>query len=110
MSSFVMIEGFHFYELSDIAKRKVEAWIDEYPFDYENEVEVEDEEGNVKTELVTEYTYFSDWDEDMQQDHCFMNGYIFDKHGKPIHDLILTQHNIDNKLNNMAGNPATKEN
>ena len=96
MTSFVMIEGFQYCELDDKAKRKVQAWIDEFPFDYENEVE--DETGEIV--VVTEYDYFSDWEEQDQQDHCYMNGYIFDKHGKPIHNLILTEHRLNEAKEN----------
>jgi len=92
MSSFVMIEGFQFIELDDRAKSKVLVWLDEVPIEYEEE----DGEGNI----VTMYTYFSELDEVDIQDHCFMNGYLFDKNGKTIHNLILTEHRLNEEKQN----------
>lgn len=100
MSSFVMIEGFQYCELDSKAKHKVLVWLDEVPIEYEEEIV--NDKGEV--EYVPEYMYFSDLEEDDIQDHCYMNGYLFDKHGKPIHNLILTQYNIDNKLKESEAN------
>lgn len=89
MSCYGVIELFHYYELSEKAKNKVKIWLDEYPYDYETE----DEDGNI----VTEYQYFSELEDQDIQDHCFMNDYIFNHRGEPMHHLLITQteHEID---------------
>ena len=91
MSSFVMIEGFQYFELSDKAKHKVQIWLDEVPMEYE----VETDDGPIGTE----YDYFSDWEEQDQQDHFFINGYLFNKDGRPIHQYVLTEHRLKEASN-----------
>lgn len=70
------IRGFHYSELSEKAKTKVKNWLDEIPFDYE------DEAG------ITHYEYASDWNDGEINEHCRMNGYIFNLDGNYIHHLI----------------------
>ncbi len=70
------IKGFYYSELSENAKMKVKNWLDEIPFDYE------DENG------ITHYEYASDWNDDAIYEHCRMNGYIFNIDGNCIHHLI----------------------
>lgn len=91
MTSFVLIEGFQYTELPTKSQRKVLEWLDECPIDYETE----DAEGNI----MSRYEYFSDWTLDEVQEHCMMNGYLFDMTGDPIHHLVLTEHIINRELN-----------
>jgi len=74
------IKVFEYQELSQKAKHTVSIWLDELPFDYE----IEDKDGNI----ITEYDYFSEWDENSQIEHCEINGYLFFENGKPAHHLI----------------------
>lgn len=87
MSSYVLIEGFQYIELSDKAKRKVEIWLDEVPMEYETE----NEEGNI----VTEYEYLSELSELEIQDRCELNEYLFNRDGRPIHQYVLTEHKLN---------------
>ena len=76
MSKMYSITGFNYLELTIEAKRRVLSWLDECPFEYETE------EGNIM------FDYASEWDEADIVEHCQINGYIFDKWGNPIHNLI----------------------
>lgn len=87
MSSYVLIEGFEFKELSPAAKSRVLRWLDESPMEYE----VENEEGK----YVMQYEYFSDLDEVDVQEHCLINEYLFNKDGRPIHQYVLTEHKLN---------------
>jgi len=92
MSSYVLIEAFQYKELDTKGKNKVLRWLDDAPMEYE----VENEDGMI----VTEYQYFSEMDESDVQDHCQVNEYLFDKHGKPIHNLVLTEHKLNEEKQN----------
>ena len=70
------VQGFTFKELNNKAKLKVINWLDEFPIDYE------DEEGQIH------YRYFSELEEIDIEDHCDVNGYIFNTYGEPIHHII----------------------
>lgn len=72
------IMGFNYEDLSAKGKHAVRIWLDEFPFDYE------DEHGSVYSE------YPSEWEDDLIAEHCNVNEYIFDENGKPIHHLIIT--------------------
>lgn len=87
MSSYVLIEGFEFKELSPAAKSRVLNWLDDNPLEYE----VENEEGK----YVLQYEYFSDLDEADVQEHCLINEYLFNKDGRPIHQYVLTEHKLN---------------
>lgn len=87
MTSFVLIEGFQYTELSVKAQRKVLEWLDEHPID---------DEGNT----ATRYEHPSDWTTDEVQEYCMVNEYLFDRYGDPIHHLVLTEHKIKEELNN----------
>jgi hypothetical protein len=76
MSKMYSITGFNYLELSEKAKMNVDYWLDEVPLEYD------DDEGQVKIEFI------SDWDDTDIDEHCQINGYIFDKRGNPIHNLI----------------------
>ena len=76
MSKMYSITGFNYLELSEKAKMTVDYWLDECPLEYD------DDEGQVKMEFI------SDWDDADIDEHCQINGYIFDRFGKPIHNLI----------------------
>ena len=89
MTSFVLIEGFQYTELPTKAQRKVLEWLDECPID----IETKEYDGQVS------YEYPSDWTTDEVQEHCMMNGYLFDRTGDPIHHLVLTEHIINRELN-----------
>ena len=63
------------------SKDNVKIWLDELPFDYEDE----DKQGNI----IKKLDYPSDWDEIDIQEHCEANEYLFDKYGKCIHHLEI---------------------
>ena len=73
----VKIKAFNFLELNDEAKIRVIHWLDELPFEYE------DEDGNIVTQ------HFYELDHNDIQEHCSINDYLFDVHGNAIHHLIL---------------------
>jgi hypothetical protein len=70
------IMTFDYLELTSDAKSRVIYWLDEFPIDYENE------DGSIS------YQYFYELDDSEIDEHCQINGYIFDKNGKPVHNLI----------------------
>lgn len=70
------IQGYNFKQLSEKAKQRVIRWLDECPLDYQ------DENG------VLHYQYFSDGSESDIEEHCEINGYIFNIFGEPIHHVI----------------------
>ena len=92
MTSFVLIEGFQYIELSDKARGKVLIWLDEVPLEYE----AENEEG----QIVTEYEYFSELDDVDVQEHCLINEYLFNRDGRPIHQYVLTEHRLNKEKQN----------
>lgn len=71
MSKMYSITGFNYLELSEKAKMTVDYWLDEFPLCYDSGTE-----------------FISDWDDADIDEHCQINGYIFDRYGKPIHNLI----------------------
>jgi hypothetical protein len=70
------IEGYIFNQLSNKAKQRVIRWIDEYPMEYQND------------NGETIYRYFADGSENDVNEHCEINGYIFNVYGEPIHHII----------------------
>jgi hypothetical protein len=70
------IEGYIFNQLSNKAKQRVIRWIDEYPMEYQND------------NGETIYRYFVDGSENDVNEHCEINGYIFNVYGEPIHHII----------------------
>jgi len=76
MSKMYSITGFSYLELGDKARARVKNWLDDNPFEYD------DDNGIVRFE------YPSDWDEGTIGAHCNDNEYIFDVDGRPIHNLI----------------------
>lgn len=73
----VQIQAYTFDELDARGKVKALYWLDECPFEYE------DEHGSVY------YEYPSEWQYEDISEHCNMNEYIFNKYGEPIHHLII---------------------
>ena len=71
----ITVQAYQYHELNQKAKDNVCSWLDEYPFDYE------DEDGN----LITQY--FIDMEEEDIQEHCESNEYLFSDKGEPIHHL-----------------------
>jgi hypothetical protein len=71
MSKMYTVTGFDYIELTDQAKVNVRQWLDQDPI-----------------ELEDGCTYIGDWDDEYIQDHCQINGYVFDRNGKPIHNII----------------------
>ena len=59
----------------------LKIWLDELPFDYEDE----DEKGNV----IKKLDYPIDWEETDIKEHCQANEYLFDKYGKCVHQLQI---------------------
>mgnify|MGYP003322552511 CR=1 FL=1 len=75
----IKINAYEYKELSEDSKYEVKLWLDQIPFDYEDE----DKQGNI----VKKLDYPSDWSDEDIQEHCFMNGYLFNKYGKCVHHL-----------------------
>lgn len=107
MTSFVMVEGFQYHELTEKAQHKVLDWLDDPPLEYETEVTVINEEGDEEVQNVMKYEYPSDWAPEEIQSHCEMNEYLFDKFGDPIHHLVLTEYKQNRDLNS-TNNSNTK--
>jgi hypothetical protein len=84
MGSFIMIEGFQFVELEGMARHRALTWLDRELLEFEDV----DDDGKV----VQQFVYISELEPQDIQDHCFMNGYIFNNDGRPIHHLILTEY------------------
>ena len=79
----IKINAYEFKELNECAKFKAKLWLDEVPFEYEND----ELDKNGKHILKTEY--ISDWDNDTIQEHCEINGYLFDESGDCVHHLEI---------------------
>lgn len=73
----VKIRAYRFRELDEHRQWKVAVWLDEWPLDYE------DEDGE------THWEYFTNMKKEDIAEHCDANGYLFDKFGAPIHNLII---------------------
>jgi hypothetical protein len=73
----VSINAYEYKDLDHKAQRIVIRWLDLEPLEYQ------DEKG------VFHYAYFSDGSDIDIEEHCLMNEYLFDKNGRPIHDLII---------------------
>jgi hypothetical protein len=73
----VSINAYDFEDLNYHAQKKVIYWLDLNPLEYE------DENG------VKNYKYFSDMLNSEIEEYCYMNEYVFDKNGNPIHQLTL---------------------
>lgn len=71
------IKTYQYKELDALAKIDVKIWLDEFPLEYEKE------------DGTFGYDYFSDLEDDLVQEHCEMNGYVFTKKGKPVHNLLV---------------------
>jgi len=79
----IKVNAYDYSELDSEAKFKVKLWLDEDPFDYETgEI---DENGK----SIIKYDYASEWDENDIQEHCEVNGYLFDKCGNCVHHLDI---------------------
>jgi hypothetical protein len=76
MSKMYSVTGFSYLELSDRARDNAKNCLDDDPIEYD------DENGIVK------FDYPSEWDDGAIGAHCNDNQYIFDRTGKPIHNLI----------------------
>ena len=71
-----IVSGYDYSELDDHSKCRVKNWLDEDPFDYQ------DDEG------ITFLDYPSDWKDEDINEHCKINEYIFDQKGRVIHFII----------------------
>ena len=79
----IKIDAYNYEDLNDDNKINVKIWLDQLPFDYEDE----DENGNI----IKKLDYPSDWDEIDIQEHCESNRYLFSKFGKCIHQLEIKE-------------------
>nr|BAR28433.1 hypothetical protein [uncultured Mediterranean phage uvMED]BAR28541.1 hypothetical protein [uncultured Mediterranean phage uvMED] len=77
----IKVNAYNYQELNEDNKNNVKMWLDELPFDYEDE----DKQGNI----IKKLDYPSDWDELDIEEHCQSNKYLFDKYGKCIHHLEI---------------------
>ena len=81
----IQVNAYEYKELNQDAQFKVKLWLDECPFEYETDELDKEEKHILKTE------YISDWDDDSIQEHCEVNGYLFDRFGNCIHHLNITK-------------------
>jgi hypothetical protein len=72
----VSVMAFDYLELTQEAKSNVVNWLDEWPLEYDNG------DGTVS------YQYFYELDDSDIDEHCQLNEYLFDKNGRPIHNLV----------------------
>ena len=72
----VTIKAYKYEDLDHESQFEVLAWLDECPIYCENE------EGNIY------WQYFTDMETQDVIEHCEANQYLFNKFGKPIHNLI----------------------
>ena len=76
MSKMYTVTGFDYIELTDQAQVNARQWLDQEPIEYDND------DGIVCAVFVGE------WKDLDIQEHCRDNQYIFDRAGKPIHNII----------------------
>jgi hypothetical protein len=69
----IIIEAYEYRELEPSAQAKVVYWLDQNPCECQND------QGEM------EFRYFSDMNDEEIQEHCEMNGYLFDDEGRPVH-------------------------
>ena len=79
----IKVNAYEYQELNQDSKINVKIWLDDNPFDYEDE----DEKGNI----IKKLDYPSDWDEIDIEEHCQANGYLFDKYGNRVHHLKIKE-------------------
>ena len=77
----IKINAYEYKELEEKSKRNVKNWLDEFPFDYEDE----DKKGNI----IKKWDYPSGWKDLDIQEHCEANEYLFNKFGKTVHHLQI---------------------
>jgi hypothetical protein len=73
----VSINAYQYQDLDYKAQKNVIRWLDYDPLEYQ------DDKGGFH------YAYFSDASDSDIEEHCYMNEYLFNKNGSPIHDLII---------------------
>ena len=71
----IIINAYEYHELKPNAKSEVTYWLDQDPWEFEND------------QGETEFSYFSDMNDEEKQEHCEVNGYLFDDKGRPVHHL-----------------------
>jgi hypothetical protein len=81
----IQVNAYEYKELCQDSKFKVKLWLDEIPFEYETDELDKDGKHILKTE------YISDWDNDSIQEHCEVNGYLFDESGDCVHHLDISR-------------------
>ena len=79
----IKIDAYNYQDLNDDSKVNVKIWLDELPFDYEDE----DKNGNI----VKKLDYPSDWSDEDINEHCQSNEYLFSKFGECIHQLEIKE-------------------
>jgi len=79
----IKVNAYEYSELNQVSKHEVIIWLDQNPMDYETK----DEHGNT----IREIEYFSDMDKEDIQEHCEINGYLFNKYGECVHHLEVKE-------------------
>ena len=74
----IKIKAYQYEDLSDDSQWEVTHWLDE-------------ESWVKRYESASEFSFFSDLNESEKAEHCNANEYLFDKEGKPIHQLIISE-------------------
>ena len=75
----IKIKAYQYNELNEKAKLKVKYWLNETPFEYEDE----DENGRI----VAKVEYLGDMRDIEIQEYCEDNGYLFSESGGRVHHL-----------------------
>ena len=79
----IKVNAYNYQELNQNGRNRVKNWLDEMPYDYEEE----DNKGNI----IKKLDYPSSWEEIDIQEHCNDNEYLFDKDGNCVHHLETTK-------------------
>lgn len=69
------VEAYEYQELEPNARSEVVYWLDQDPWEFQND------------QGETLYRNCSDMTDEDIQEHCEMNGYLFDAEGRPVHHL-----------------------
>jgi hypothetical protein len=71
MSELYTVIGYQYIELSDHAKVNARQWLDQEPLDLDDGC-----------------AYVGDWEDEYIQEFCHDNNYVFDRAGRPIHNIV----------------------
>ena len=92
----IKIKAYQYNELNEDAKTGVKCWLNETPYDYEDE----DENGR----LIAKCDYLGDMEDKEIQEHCEDMGYLFSESGSRV-DHLETKEELEKE----PGTPKTTD-